>query len=253
MWQAITDLIDVVEGSDEEDQIILLSSDSDVNVSTCNITHQSNDHTTAEDNNNERERSYDDHRYCEEDENEEEEGGGILGELNYMLGGVLFGNNDEEDGLGLGLTLEEIEAARRCELEETFTEPLVVTLEEGGGQTTAEDVGAERIDNTTTYKTENDGRDNDDANDTSHDHDDEDYEDYDDYDDYAQLSRDEYLCEQNQLSQFLETFKVEEHTQEISELLSTSPANNDDDDGETTTTSLSPLQIHFQTLVPQTV
>lgn len=245
MWQAITDLIDVVEGSDEEDQIILLSPDSDVNVSTCNITHQSNDHTTAEDNNNERERSYDDH--YEEDENEEEEGGGILGELNNMLGGVLFGNNDEEDGLGL--TLEEIEAARRCELEETFTEPLVVTLEEGGGQTTAEDVGAE---NTTTYKKENDGRDNDDANDTSHDHDDEDYDDY-----YAQLARDEYLCEQNQLSQFLETFKVEDHTQEISELLSTSPANNDDDDGETTTTtaaaSLSPLQIHFQTLVPQTV
>lgn len=250
MWQAITDLIDVVEGSDEEeDQIILLSPDSDdVNVtSTCNITHQSNDHTTAEDNNNERERSYDDYRYYEEDENEEEEGGGILGELNNMLGGVLFGNNDEEDGLGL--TLEEIEAARRCELEETFTEPLVVTLEGGGGQTTAEDVGAERIDNTTTYKIENDGRDNDDANDTSHDHDDG------DYDDYAQLARDEYLCELNQLSQFLETFKVEEHTQEISELLSTSPANNDDDDGETTTTkaSLSPLQIHFQTLVPQTV
>ncbi|KAL9190396.1 hypothetical protein ACHAXT_007607 [Thalassiosira profunda] len=122
-----------------------------------------------------------------------EESGNEEGGLLYKMG--LFGVTATEE-----LT-PDTEAARRCELEETFTAPLLVVSEEDDSGNIAEDEG--------------DARD---------------------------VSFDQYFTERNDVRQFLAAFDVQAHTEEISELLAT-----EDDD------TLTPLQVHFQSLVPQTV
>lgn len=237
MWQAIKgDLTDLVHTATEKDEVghnvatvdcvgeapgnkEIDGSEEEVQTAVKGVSPSIDD--DADENNVNEEESNDDEENNESSQDDER---GMLYNLGVDFNDILF-NNDVEDEVE---TTPEIEAARRCELVETFTEPLVGLLEESeieGGDEGDEAKTASAA-NESTGVDENSGSDS--SNDISREE--------------ELIDEEEDAIERKEVQQFLHAFDVEAHTQEISQLLST------EDD-----TTLTPLQEHFQTLVPQTV
>ena len=154
-------------------------------------------------------------------------------------------------GDGAELTPEE-EALRRCELVETFTEPLLmlpgdgdVSLEganQGGGEGVGEQSleSQQKTNNAAEKSREKENSDNEKDNDLSNVTEEDE-------------SIDEDLIEVEEIHLFLKTFDIQAHTDEIAQLLSTTNEEGHDDMDVTNSSILTPLQEHFQTLVPETV
>jgi len=165
----------------------------------------------------------------------------------YNMGGgdfndiLLFRNGESDDDENDNVEMSpEMEAARRCELEETFIEPLLIVDDDDSSSSDHGSVGSS--DKAKASIANENSSDNDSENSVSGDDSSNDGEGEED-----EESMDEDAMEQKEIQQFLDTFDIEACTQQISQLLST----NEDDD--TPAATLTPLQQHFQTLVPQTV
>ena len=172
--------------------------------------------------------------------------------------GLWFGRGDESEDDDERAATPEAEAARRRALEETFAAPL--RRRPDGADAEGDGDPRRAVDSGDTEHSDH-GRDEatvDAVGDANLNNDDQGIlivEEDEEEEDEGEESVDEEALELAEIRQFLDAFDVEEHTEEISKLLS-GAKDNDHNEGTPAAAAVvtpTPLQHHFHTLVPATV